>query len=44
LYFWLAGPWFFNRFVQFDASAPAAGFPTSLGTIYWSNTLRQCSF
>lgn len=43
-YFWLAGPWFMGRFVQFDSSAPAAGFPESTGTVYWSDPISSCSF
>ena len=43
-YFWLAGPWFFGRFVQFDSSAPAAGYPQSSGTVYWSEQLNSCAF
>jgi hypothetical protein len=43
-YFWLAGPWFMGRFVQFDSSAPAAGYPNSTGTVYWSDPISSCKF
>jgi hypothetical protein len=43
-YFWLAGPWFMGRFVQFDSSAPAAGYPSSTGTVYWSDPISSCAF
>jgi hypothetical protein len=43
-YLWLAGPWFTGRFVQFDSSAPAAGYPDSTGTVYWSNPISSCAF
>ncbi|WIA21667.1 hypothetical protein OEZ85_000838 [Tetradesmus obliquus] len=43
-YFWLARPWFAGRFVQFDSSAPAAGYPSSTGTVYWSDPISSCAF
>jgi hypothetical protein len=43
-YFWLAGPWFMGRFVQFDSSGPAAGFPDSTGTVSWSDPISSCAF
>lgn len=44
-YFWLAGPFFDNRFVQFDASGPMAGFPGCTGAISWSDpNIGSCSF
>lgn len=44
-YFWLAGPFFTNRFVQFDASGPMPGYPQSTGTILWSDpVLSSCDF
>jgi hypothetical protein len=44
-YFWLAGPFFANRFVQFDASGPMAGYPESTGTILWSDpSVVSCKF
>lgn len=43
-YFWLAGPWFHGRFVQFDASGPMQGYPASTGTVAWSDVLSSCQF
>jgi hypothetical protein len=44
-YFWLAGPFFANRFVQFDAYGPMAGYPESTGTILWSDpNIVSCQF
>lgn len=44
-YFWLAGPFFHGRFVQFEASGPMAGYPESVGTISWSNSpIDSCQF
>jgi hypothetical protein len=44
-YFWWAGPFFDNRFVQFDASGPMTGFPESTGTIFWSDpNMESCYF
>jgi hypothetical protein len=43
-YFWLAGPWFMGCFVRFDSSAPAAGYPSSTGTVYWSDPISSCAF
>lgn len=43
-YFWLAGPWFTGRFVQFDLSSFMAGYPGSTGTVLWSDTITSCEF
>jgi len=43
-YFWLAGPWFMGRFVQFDASSKMSGFPDSTGTVSWSDPISSCNF
>jgi hypothetical protein len=34
--FWIAAPFFSGRFVQFDVSAPAQGYPASWGTMWWT--------
>lgn len=44
---WVAGPWFTDRFVQFDVSKPAAGQPGSFGTMWFTpNRIKpgQCKF
>lgn len=43
-YFWLAGPFFGNRYVRVNASGPMPGFPRSVGTISWSDPLSSCQF
>ena len=42
--FWLASPWFNNRFTLFDARKPNPQFNGSFGTMYWSDTISGCSF
>lgn len=44
-YFWVAGPWFTSRFVQFDLSPSPPEFPQSTaGVIRFSNTITSCAF
>lgn len=44
-YFWLAGPFFANRFVQFDASGPMTGYASSTGTVTWTDpNIISCQF
>lgn len=46
-YIWVAGPWFTNRFVQFDVSKPAIGYPSSSGTMFFTPkrlSTSQCKF
>ncbi|PRW05907.1 hypothetical protein C2E21_9413 isoform A [Chlorella sorokiniana] len=44
-YFWVAGPWFTSRFVQFDLSPSPPEFPTATaGVIRFSNTIASCAF
>jgi hypothetical protein len=32
---WVGGPWFSNKFSQFDMRAPMPGVPASWGTYSW---------
>ena len=41
--FWLASPWFNNRFVLMDMRAPNPDYEGSVGTIYWG-PVSECNF
>ena len=42
--FWLASPWFNNRFTVFDMRAPNRAFAGSVGTMHWSSNISACDF
>lgn len=43
--FWVGGPWFTRKFVQFDGSPEAAAKnANSTGMMYWSDSIRSCAF